>query len=75
MNICGGGICVCDNYEYPHSQCSEASKPIVAYLPPWRRYYFDRLLGVVISIDDPEEMRPDVPYYKDPDLQQPHADS
>lgn len=70
MNICGNGICVCDNYEYGESGCSDMNRDIIgeamAAQKDWR-YYFDTEYGVVLSVE-PHEMIAWIDYYYDPDL-------
>lgn len=72
MNICGNGICVCDNYEYPETACADSKRDILGGLKNglknWNpRYYFDQTYGVVLSVQA-DEMVPGVEYYMDPDL-------
>lgn len=78
MNICGNGICVCDNYEYPDS-CCEQSQVYLNYVPPeFRVYYMDYEIwpghAIQISIDSREEMRSGVQYFYDPDMTKPVKD-
>ena len=73
MNICGNGICVCDNYERGESGCSDSGLSFVSELPAERFYYsgtVHNVSGVVFSIDNRSEMRSGVKYYKDPDLKE-----
>lgn len=73
MNICGNGICVCDNYEWPDTQCSEASRDVAGALlvPAERFYYWSQKHGIVMSIDGRNQMRKNVRYYLDPYLKEP----
>lgn len=68
MNICGDGVCVCDNYVYGEDGCSDSRKPFVSQTPAWRRYYMDEDLRIVFSINSPDEVKPGVWYYMDPGL-------
>jgi hypothetical protein len=75
MNICGGGICVCDNYDYGDEGCEQMYQPFPTpdrnnYDP---RYYFDRDKGVCLSVNHPSEMQPGVDYFLTPDEAMRHA--
>jgi hypothetical protein len=73
MNICGNGICVCDNYERGEDGCSQSGQSLWGELPAERFYYsglVHNVPGVVFSIDDQSDMLPGVKYYKDPNLKE-----
>lgn len=58
MNICGGGVCVCQGGSDvigEDSSCDASRRPFFSGGPTYRRrlYYFDDAYGVVFSVDDP----------------------
>jgi hypothetical protein len=68
MNICGNGICVCDNYEYPETACAESRQVMISNPGDFNpRYYWDHSRNVVLSVL-PSEMESGTRYYIDPDL-------
>lgn len=74
MNICGGGVCVCQGGSDvigEDSSCDESRRPIVGIPADWDpRYYFDTQYGVVLSIEK-NEMISGVNYFMDPDMKTP----
>lgn len=67
MNICGNGVCVCYDYEYPDSGCEAmhlTAQPDPDYDP---RYYWSTERGVVLSVNNPREMVLGINYYLSPD--------
>lgn len=81
MNVCGGGVCVCQGGsdvigEDSSCEDSRRSWSELSTTQTWTRrlYYFDKVQGVVFSVDDPSPAEIALGgMYEDPNLTIPYS--